>query len=211
MQTYSSSYEITNIVANGSFSIRPDKIILENIKTNNDNISLSYNSKKFPAIIIKMKNPKCTILFFASSKFVITGLRDIDNKQHIIDKIKELFKYNKIHLDKYDIIVQNIVAVGKVGNNINLDEANIKLNNVIYEPENFPGMILHDSFEPYYKKATMLIFSSGKAVCVGLNSIEKIDAAFENIEKKIENQNLNESFMSPCKNYKPVDINSLIY
>lgn len=205
MQIYP-PYIITNIVAVGSFTIA-DKINLNNIQQN-DGLKSAYNAKKFPAIIIKTVNPKSTTLLFASGKYVLTGLKNFDDILYTIEKLKALLEFNKIRVTSYEYKIQNIVTVGTVGKNIDLNEANIKLSNAIYEPDVFPGMVMYHTCEPHYKRASFLIFGTGKAVCAGLNDTKLIEIAFENIQKEIEDKSLNRE--SSQSNFDQISIESLL-
>ena len=54
--------------------------------------------------------------------------------------------------------------------------------NGIYEPEQFPGLILRQD-EP---KVTYLVFSSGKIVMAGIKSLEDLDLAASKIKEIID-------------------------
>ena len=122
----------------------------------------SYQPKRFPAIIMNIKNPKSTALIFESGKLVCLGTKneyDCKNACKIFAKnIKKLnydvkFSSFKIH---------NIVSSCNVGFKIRL--LNLKYENfncTNYEPEIFPGLI----FSFYQPKIIMLIFKSGK-ICI---------------------------------------------
>ena len=55
------------------------------------------------------------------------------------------------------------------------------LENVEYEPEQFPGLVYRVK-EP---KAVILIFSSGRIVCVGARSTEDVSKAVEKVSEKL--------------------------
>jgi len=76
--------------------------------------------------------------------------------------------------------IQNIVASGSVGMDLNLNVLAMKLDNTEYEPEQFPGLV----YKLPEMKATFLLFSNGKIVCTGTKSEDEVHAA---LDKLIEN------------------------
>lgn len=73
---------------------------------------------------------------------------------------------------------QNIVVRVDFEREIDLEELPEYLG-AIYEPEQFPGVILRIDM-PY--KATILVFASGKAVVVGLTSSKQVNAVVRRLE-----------------------------
>lgn len=94
--------------------------------------------------------------------------------------IKSLEKINvKIKIEP-EVKIQNIVAAGSVGMDLNLNVLAMKLENTEYEPEQFPGLV----YKLPDQKATFLLFSNGKVVCTGTKSEEEVNKA---LDKLIEN------------------------
>jgi len=81
---------------------------------------------------------------------------------------------------KPEVKIQNIVASGCVGMDLNLNVLATKLQNVEYEPEQFPGLV----YKLTAAKATFLLFSNGEIVCTGTKSEKEVHAA---VEKLVEN------------------------
>ena len=142
-----------------------------------------YNPEQFPGLVIRIKEPKTSALIFSSGKVVCTGARSMDKVEESIKKIiKSLEKIGIKITIKPEIKIQNIVASGTVGMDLNLNTLAMKLSNTEYEPEQFPGLV--------YKlvdgnvKATFLLFSNGKVVCTGTKSEEEVN---KSLDKLIEN------------------------
>ena len=93
--------------------------------------------------------------------------------------IKSVKKLNIIVTIKPEINVQNIVASGSVGMDLNLNILGIKLPYTEYEPEQFPGLVQ----KLKGTKATFLLFSNGKIVCTGTKTEEEVN---ETTDKLIE-------------------------
>ena len=172
--------EIVNIVV--STSLEHD-IPLEKMAATLSNTE--YNPEQFPGLVIRIKDPKTSALIFSSGKVVCTGARTIEKVQESIKKIiKSLLKIGiKIKI-KPEIKIQNIVASGSVKMDLNLNELATQLQNVEYEPEQFPGLVYKLDKTKTNPKATFLLFSNGKIVCTGTKSEEEVHSA---LDKLIEN------------------------
>ena len=137
-----------------------------------------YNPEQFPGLVIRIKDPKTSALIFSSGKVVCTGARTIEQVHASIKKIiKSLEKIGiKIKIEP-KVTIQNIVASGGVGMDLNLNTLAMKLDNTEYEPEQFPDLV-YKIQEP---KATFLLFSNGKIVCTGTKSEEQVHAAVDRL------------------------------
>jgi len=81
------------------------------------------------------------------------------------------------------VVVQNMVATSDLGAEFNMNEVavGLGLENVEYEPEQFPGLVYRVE-EP---KAVILVFGSGKIVCVGARSTEDVSKAVEKVSGEL--------------------------
>ena len=168
--------KVVNIVV--STSLKHD-IPLEKMAATLSNTE--YNPEQFPGLVIRIKEPKTSALIFSSGKVVCTGARSMDKVEESIKKIiKSLEKIGIKITIKPEIKIQNIVASGSVGMDLNLNTLAMKLENTEYEPEQFPGLV----YKLAAAKATFLLFSNGKIVCTGTKSEKEVHAA---LDKLIEN------------------------
>lgn len=168
--------KVVNIVVSASLG---HDIPLEKMAATLSNTE--YNPEQFPGLVLRIKEPKTSALIFSSGKIVCTGARSMDKVRESIDKIiKSLEKINIKITIKPEIKIQNIVASGTVGMDLNLNTLAMKLENTEYEPEQFPGLV----YKLAEAKATFLLFSNGKVVCTGTKSEEEVHRA---LEKLIEN------------------------
>src|SRR3989339_2086988 len=137
-----------------------------------------YNPEQFPGLVIRIREPKTSALIFSSGKVVCTGARSMEKVEESIKKIiKSLEKIGiKIKI-KPEVKIQNIVASGTVGMDLNLNTLAMKLKNTEYEPEQFPGLV----YKLIEAKATFLLFSNGKVVCTGTKSEAEANAALEKL------------------------------
>jgi transcription initiation factor TFIID TATA-box-binding protein len=142
-----------------------------------------YNPEQFPGLVIRIKEPKTSALIFSSGKVVCTGAKSMDKVEESIKKIiKSLEKINVKVTVKPKIKIQNIVASGTVGMDLNLNTLAMKLKNTEYEPEQFPGLV----YKLIDAKATFLLFSNGKVVCTGTKSEEEVHAALDMLIKNLK-------------------------
>ena len=86
---------------------------------------------------------------------------------------------------KPEITVQNIVASGSIGMDLNLNVLGIQLPNTEYEPEQFPGLV-YKLIEP---NATFLLFSNGKLVCTGTKNNQQLNDSMDQLVKKLKEAN----------------------
>jgi len=137
-----------------------------------------YNPEQFPGLVIRIKEPKTSALIFSSGKVVCTGARSMDKVHESIKKIIKSLEKIKIKITiKPEIKIQNIVASGSVGMDLNLNVLAMKLENTEYEPEQFPGLV----YKLDEAKATFLLFSNGKIVCTGTKSEKEVHAALDKL------------------------------
>jgi transcription initiation factor TFIID TATA-box-binding protein len=167
---------IVNIVV--SSSLKHD-IPLEKMAATLPNTE--YNPEQFPGLVIRIKEPKTSALIFSSGKIVCTGARSMDKVEESIKKIiKSLEKIGIKITIKPEIKIQNMVASGSVGMDLNLNVLAMKLPNTEYEPEQFPGLV----YKLPEARATFLLFSNGKIVCTGTKSEQEVH---ESLDKLIIN------------------------
>jgi transcription initiation factor TFIID TATA-box-binding protein len=130
-----------------------------------------YNPEQFPGLVIRIKEPKTSALIFSSGNVVCTGAKSLDEVRKSLDKIKETLTKININITiTPEIHIQNMVASGAIGMDLNLNTLAMKLDNTEYEPEQFPGLV----FKLAAAKATFLLFSNGKIVCTGTKSEEEV-------------------------------------
>ncbi len=168
--------EVVNIVISAALG---HDIPLEKMAATLSNTE--YNPEQFPGLVLRIKEPKTSALIFSSGKIVCTGARNLEEVHQSIRKIiKTLEKINIKIKKEPEISIQNMVAAGSIGMDLNLNVLAMKLDNVEYEPEQFPGLV----YKIPSVNSTFLLFSNGKIVCTGTKSKEAVYAA---VEKLIDN------------------------
>ena len=171
------SVRVVNIVVSASLD---HDIPLEKMAATLSNTE--YNPEQFPGLVIRIKEPKTSALIFSSGKIVCTGARTLEEVRASIRKImKSLEKINVKIKAEPEIHVQNIVASGSVGMDLNLNFLAMKLDNTEYEPEQFPGLV----YKMPEAKATFLLFSNGKVVCTGTKSEDQLHTVLDKLHETL--------------------------
>ena len=142
-----------------------------------------YNPEQFPGLVLRIKEPKTSALIFSSGKVVCTGARTLEDVDKSIQSIIKSLKKLNIHVTIVPkITVQNIVASGSIGMDLNLNVLGVKLPNTEYEPEQFPGLV----HKLKGTNATFLLFSNGKIVCTGTKTEEAVNEATDKLIKNLK-------------------------
>ena len=145
--------------------------------------SVEYNPEQFPGLVYRLEEPRVTALIFKSGKMVVTGAK---STQQLIEAVKKIVRNLKKHgimiVGRPKVQIQNIVASANLHICVDLERAALTLENSMYEPEQFPGLI-HKMDEP---KVVLLIFSSGKMVITGAKREEEVYEAVTRIYEKLK-------------------------
>jgi transcription initiation factor TFIID TATA-box-binding protein len=171
--------KVQNIVASTTFAEKLDlDVIAQSLE------DAEYEPEQFPGLVYRLDSPKTATLLFGSGKANCTGAKNIEDVRKTVSILTE--KLERIGVKVYknpEIVIQNIVATSDLGGELNLSEVAIALGleNVEYEPEQFPGLVYRFK-EP---KVAMLLFGSGKIVCAGARKIEDVNLAVDKLSKEL--------------------------
>jgi transcription initiation factor TFIID TATA-box-binding protein len=144
-----------------------------------------YDPEQFPGLVYRTKDPKTAALIFRSGKIVCTGAKSIDDVDRGLDKVFKKMEEVGIKVDSGpEITVQNIVASADLGSVLNLNAIAIGLGleNIEYEPEQFPGLV----YRIDKPKVVVLLFGSGKIVVTGGKRLSDAEEAVERIVRELE-------------------------
>jgi transcription initiation factor TFIID TATA-box-binding protein len=164
---------VENVVASATLDQEIDLLSIMKVFRN-----VEYRPKQFPGLVFRLKKPKTATLIFGSGKMVCTGAKSEKMAHNAVYKVVEELKNNGIIiLGEPKITIQNIVASANLHCKIDLETAADIMENVMYEPEQFPGLI-YRMREP---KVVMLLFASGKLVCTGAKYEDMVQEAVEKL------------------------------
>jgi len=145
-----------------------------------------YEPEQFPGLVYRLKNPKAAFLLFKSGKLVCTGTRSPTEAQNALDQL--LVNLNDAGIEGSDnpvINIVNIVASADLGievMNLNQVAMGLGLENIEYEPEQFPGLV----YRMKQPKVVMLLFSTGKVICTGGKEDRDVKEALVNLHQILE-------------------------
>ncbi len=174
------SIKIENVVASTGIGAKLDLNEVIRVLEGAD-----YNKERFPGVVYRTTNPKTAALIFGSGKIVCTGAKSIEDVSSGLNKVFDKLKEMGIDIPKKpEITIQNIVASADLHTVLNLNAIAIGLGleNIEYEPEQFPGLVYRLSVP----KVVMLLFGSGKLVVTGGKKPADAEAAVEKIVEELD-------------------------
>jgi transcription initiation factor TFIID TATA-box-binding protein len=173
------SLKIENIVASGVIA---ESIDLLEFSKNVENCEL--NKKRFPGAVYRIADPKIACLVFSSGKIVLTGIRNQKALRDGLAVVIESLKKAGIEpLKEPKVAITNMVCSYNLGKYININKLSVTLNleNIEYEPEQFPGLV----YRIRDPKIVVLIFSSGKIILTGGRNLNDIKKGLDILEEKL--------------------------
>ena len=168
-----SDAKIVNVVAVATLGQRLDLLTI--LKTFRN---AEYRPEKFPGLVFRLKRPKTATLLFTSGKMVCTGAKSEKKARSAVRKVvRELKKAGFVIPREPEVYITNMVASADLGGDVDLLKALEVLDNIMYEPEQFPGAIYRMD-EP---KVVLILFSNGKIVITGAKREEQVHEAADKI------------------------------
>ena len=178
------SIEIENVVASSGIG---QELALESLAM--DLEGADYDPEQFPGLVYRTTDPKSAALIFRSGKIVCTGAKSVENVHESLEIVFEMLRDLNIEVDEDpEVIVQNIVSSADLGRSLNLNAIAIGLGleNIEYEPEQFPGLVYRLD-EP---EVVALLFGSGKLVVTGGKEVDDAREAVGVIVNRLEDLGL---------------------
>jgi len=148
-----------------------------------------YHPETFPGLVFRLRSPRTATLLFKTGKMVCTGSKSEELARKAVKTVVQKLRKEKIKIKKDAVTtIQNIVSSINLGGKIDLEKTARTLPRSMYEPEQFPGVI-HRMVDP---KTVLLLFSSGKLVCVGAKTEKDVYRSVNNIHSHLEELDLME-------------------
>jgi transcription initiation factor TFIID TATA-box-binding protein len=174
--------EIQNVVASVTLNQKLDLQAIQNAFPQVD-----YKPAQFPGLVFRLEKPRTATLIFSSGKMVCTGAKSEEEARRAVMKVVRLLKEKGFLIKEEPIIeIQNIVASIDLFGRIDLELAANTLENVMYEPEQFPGLIYRMSSP----KVVILMFASGKLVCTGAKTESEVHEAIRKLSEELREKGL---------------------
>ncbi|RJT07507.1 TATA-box-binding protein [Halococcus sp. IIIV-5B] len=178
-----SSLEIQNVVASSAISQEVD---LRSVAA--DLPSAEFDAGQFPGLIFRPEGTQATSLIFRSGKMTCTGAATVEGVHEAIHATVEALEELGLEADSPDVTVQNIVSDADLGESLHLEAITIGLGleNVEYEPEQFPGLI----YRLPESNPVVLLFGSGKLVITGARTLDEAEKALSQISERLSDLGL---------------------
>ena len=168
---------VTNLSCSANLNTKLDlnqlhKVIKESV----------YKYPRFNGLIIHIKFPKCTVMYYGTGKVVIVGAKDEIDAESGAYVAYLLIKSHGIECHLTDFKIHNIAATGNLSRQIKINEFAKKYQQYIeYNPEIFPGAFLrHPNIKP-----TIILFYQGNIILTGAKEKKEIEDGFEFVKSLI--------------------------
>ena len=178
------SVQVENVVASTSLD---QELNLDELT--DDLPAARYDPEQFPGLVYRTQEPKAATLIFRSGEVVTTGAKAVEQVHEALRQVIGELRDLGIDTDPDpDVEVQNIVSSADLGEQLNLNAIAIGLGleNVEYEPEQFPGLV----YRMEDPEVVTLLFGSGKAVITGGKKVDQASAAVENVQDRLSDLGL---------------------
>jgi len=160
-------------------------VTVTNLNQNIDLLSIlkafrnaEYNPSKFPGLFFRLERQKAVALIFRTGKMICTGVKSEEQARNAIKRvISELNRMSIIVPVEPEIVIQNGVATANLHGKIDLEKAAYIIDNVIYEPEQFPSLV----YRMEDPKVVISIFGTGKITIAGGRKEEDFTKAVDKL------------------------------
>lgn len=171
--------EVVNIAALGNLH---REIEIETLAHDLELAVTNYDPK-FNASFFRFEEDGELIILYSSGKYILRGGKSIENVRDVNQQFLNTLREVGIKISSTSLEIKNVVAVGTIDTEVDLNELSIELGleNIEYEPEQFPGLV----YRPSDTNCVLLVFGSGKVVITGGRSVEEDTDAFEKLRNRI--------------------------
>jgi len=174
-----SKVEVVNIAAVGDLGSEVD---IEQVVQDAD-LPVSNYDPECNAAFFRFEEDGELVIQYVSGKYILRGGDDFDNMHRVNNRYLSYLSDLGIELGDASLEIKNVVAVGDLEREINLEALMIGLGleQTEYEPEQFPGLV----YRPSSSRCVMLVFASGKAVITGGRSEAQDQEAFSLLKREV--------------------------
>lgn len=184
------SVEIVNLIGILDFGRELELSAVEDLLQSSSSVkNVEYNPSKVHWLQSHFDSPASDteryVAFYRSGSCAIVGcdsITELEKMANIVNKVMEPVNVDSVP----QIEIKNIVTSGDLGIKLDLEHLAVAagLENVEYEPEQFPGLIYRSS------DTTMLVFNSGKVVISGASELSAAEQAFDKFKQKLHQWDL---------------------
>ena len=124
----------------------------------------------FPGVRFRLG---CTVILFSSGSVVSVGADTERAALGAVDELVCMLRRRGVRTGRITRRICNVVATADLGHTLDLGRVVLSIPRSMYEPEHFPGAVIC-RLDP---KCTILLFASGRLVCVGADSVAGASSA----------------------------------
>jgi transcription initiation factor TFIID TATA-box-binding protein len=143
---------------------------------------------KFNASFFRFTEDGELVILYTSGKYILRGGDEFETMYAVNERFLGMLDELGIPVETARLEVKNVVAVGDLDQEVNLNALMIELGmeNVEYEPEQFPGLV----YRPDGTNCVLLVFGSGKVVITGGKTPEEDEEALTALSDRLEASSL---------------------
>jgi transcription initiation factor TFIID TATA-box-binding protein len=171
---------ISNLIATGHLNQHVDLNSLASLKY------AKFDSTVYHCAYVKTPTMISKVSVFSTGKMISVGSKSENQaKGDLLEAARYLAENRIVRWRDPGFVIQNIVLVGELTAKYDLNKLYLLLENSIFEPEQFPGIIHHPVLFP---RLAILIFQSGRCVVAGIRKreqIKEIEQYLQSIEKRL--------------------------
>jgi transcription initiation factor TFIID TATA-box-binding protein len=175
---------VVNVVGAGDLGM---ELNLSSLRDDIDAYEVNYDEENYPGLYVRLTEEGPMVTLYRTGSYHISGAES----EAALQKTRELLfeRLDELGLDLSTadgFSVRNVVCVGNLEQSLNLNAIAIKfgLENVEYEPEQFPGLVYRpDSFDVVF-----LLFASGKVVITGSPGVAVSREAFKSLQEQLSSR-----------------------
>ncbi|KAI9722791.1 MAG: TATA-box-binding protein [Chrysothrix sp. TS-e1954] len=143
-----------------------------------------YHPKRFAAVIMRIRDPSCTAMIYASGKMVTVGTHDENDARIASRKFARIMQKLGYDAQHKNFAIMNVMAVVTVPPTLSLEAIRMRHHNfATFEPEIFAGLI----YRFMSPKMVIFIFENGKLVFTGAKSRQDIQYALDQMIPMLDN------------------------
>lgn len=190
----SKNIEVANIVASGKFDVELDlAAVAQDLRKLDNWVSeVEHSRRNGNRLLIYFVDNDALCILAPSGVYVFNGVDTYKKIEDANGKLLGALSHLGI-ISRRDppeeevvekLLIRNIVCTADLGRELNLNAVSIGLGleNIEYEPEQFPGLV----YKPQDQNCTILVFSTGKIVIMGVQNERSARESFGLITSKLE-------------------------
>ena len=172
--------EVVNIAAVGDLGVEVD---IEQLASNSE-LPVSRYDYENNAAFFRFEEDGKLVILYTSGKYILRGGDDFDKMHQVNDRFLSYLTEMGLDFSNPSLEVKNVVSVGNLEKDIELNALMIGLGleDTEYEPEQFPGLV----YRVPDSEVVLLVFGSGRMVCTGGKNEQNLVEGVKHIEKELK-------------------------